>query len=211
MAVFNDIKTISFLRAFHSSFSYLTVFIALVLLPAFVFGQESESGICDRIQIKEITMNAGYGEGNTDDGVYQHILLAVNIGFDLAPYFPLLEHHQGNTLFFLEPEINPVLGPETGVELGISLGIKHRVPLNKRWHIYFMGSSGPHYITVETEDQADGFIFFNSIGTGVSFFLTDRSAVNFEYRFRHASNASTHEPNRGIDSHVGAVGYSLFF
>lgn len=156
-------------------------------------------------------MIAGYGEGNIDDGIYQHTLLSLNIGFDLAPFFSQPERHRGVTSIFLEPKINPVLGPETGVEFGISFGIKYRIPLNETWHVYLMGSVGPHYTSVETEEQADGLIFFDSIGTGLSFFLTKRSAINFEYRFRHASNASTHEPNKGINSHIGAVGYSLFF
>jgi hypothetical protein len=211
MARFSGIKTTFFLRAFHFSLCYPAVFIALTLLPAFAFGQESENCFRDRMQIKEITMTTGYGEGNTDSGVYQHMLLSVGIGVDLATFLPPLEHSRGITSLVVVPEINPVLGPETGVEFGISLGIKHRIPLNKAWHVYFTGSVGPHYITVETEEQADGFIFFNSIGTGVSFFLTARSAINFEYRFRHASNASTREPNGGIDSHMGVVGYSLFF
>ncbi len=211
MAVFSGMRTISFLRAFPSSFCCLAVLIGVIWLPVFAFGQESEISISERLQIEEITMTAGYGEGNTDDGAYQHLQLTVDIGFDLATFFPQLKHHRGVTSLFLAPAINPVISPETGVELGISLGIKHRIPLNKTWHVYFMGSVGPHYISVETEDQADGFIFFDSVGTGVSFFLTDRSAINFEYRFRHGSNASTHEPNRGIDSNIGSVGYSIFF
>ena len=121
------------------------------------------------------------------------------------------EFHRWITSFFLKPKINPVLDPETGAEFGVSLGIKYRYPFNEKLSGYVLGPVGPHYITVETEDQADGFIFFNTIGTGLSFFLTETSAVNLEYRFRHISNASTHVPNGSIDSHIGAIGYSIFF
>ena len=194
-----------------STVFYLTAAIVLIFLPAFAFGQESENTIENGMKLTELTFTAGYGEGQTTEGIYEHILLSINVGFDLAPFFPQLERYRGITSIFLEPKINPVQKPDTGGEFGVSLGIKYRYPLNETWHCYFMGSVGPHYITVETNDQADGFIFFNTVGAGISFFLTDRSAVNLEYRFRHASNASTHEPNNGIDSHIGTVGYSLFF
>ena len=190
---------------------YPMVFIAFILMPAFVSGQESENSIDQRIRISEITMLTGYGEGKTDDGIYRHILMSCNIGFHLPAIFPQPEYSRGVFSFFVEPMIDPILGPETGVEFGMSLGIKYRIPLSDTWHSYFIGAVGPHYITVETENQADGFIFFNSIGAGLSFFLTEKSAINLEYRFRHASNASTHEPNGGIDSHIGAVGYTIFF
>jgi hypothetical protein len=129
---------------FKTSFCCLAICIVFILLPAFALGQTCKNGIEDRIRLTEITMIAGYGEGNIDDGIYHHTLLTLNIGFDLAPFFPQLERHRGITSVFLEPKINPVLGPETGVEFGISFGIKHRISLSETWHVYLMGSVGPH-------------------------------------------------------------------
>jgi len=190
---------------------YLTGVAVIIFSTSHAFGEEAENSVINRMRLTELTLITGYGEGSVPEGTYRHILLICHLGFDLKRFFPQLENHRGVTSFFLEPKINPVLDPDTGVEFGISLGIKYRHPLNEKLSGYVFGSVGPHYITVETENQADGFIFFNTIGAGLSFFLTKTSAVNVEYRFRHASNASTHEPNGGIDSHIGAVGYSLFF
>ena len=120
------------------------------------------------------------------------------------------EHH-GILSLALEPKINPVFNPETDVEIGISFGLKYRYPISERWSVYALGTVGPHLITVQTKDQANGFVFFNTAGAGLSFFLTKKSAVNLEYRFRHVSNAGFKEPNGGIDSHIVAFGYSLFF
>jgi opacity protein-like surface antigen len=64
---------------------------------------------------------------------------------------------------------------------------------------------------VKTSDQANGFIFSDTIGAGLSFFVTEYSAINVEYRLRHMSNAGMEKPNGGIDTHFGTIGYSLFF
>ena len=55
------------------------------------------------------------------------------------------------------------------------------------------------------------FVFLNMIGAGFSFLLTEQSGLSLEYRFRHVSNADIQKPNRGLDSHIAAIGYSLFF
>lgn len=48
-------------------------------------------------------------------------------------------------------------------------------------------------------------------GAGVSYFLTDRTALYGGYRYQHVSNGNTERPNRGFESHTGVAGVSLFF
>jgi hypothetical protein len=84
-------------------------------------------------------------------------------------------------------------------------------PFTDRLSIYIMGSVGPHYISIVTKDQANGFIFSDVIGTGLYYYLSKDSAINVGYRVRHLSNAGLAEPNGGIDTHFGVIGYSVFF
>ena len=194
----------------------LYVFVLAVVVVVMIFSpsalaEETDSGWRSKFSLTESTMIAGFGKGIIAEGSYEHIALIWQLGFDLRPVFSRLEDNRGILTFIIEPEINPVISPENDVEFGISFGLKYKYPFTQKLSGYVLGSVGPHYITVKSTDQANGFIIFNTVGAGFSFFLTEKTALSLEYRFRHISNADTEEPNVGIESHIGAIGYSMFF
>jgi len=191
---------------------FLLIALVLFLMPLSpAFGDSGKSGVLSKFHLTESTMIAGFGKGGFTEGSYQHIALIWHLGFDLKRVFSRLEDNRGILTFIMEPKINLVTNPETDVEFGIGFGLKYRYPLSDKLFGYVLGTVGPHYITVKSTDQANGFIFFNTVGAGFSFSLTEKTALSLEYRFRHISNASTIEPNGGIDSHIVAIGYSVFF
>ncbi len=194
---------------------YIFVLAAVVMgmiSSPLALGEETESGLQSKFSLTESTMIAGFGKGGFTEGSYEHIVLIWHLGFDLKRVFSRLEDNRGILTFIMEPKINPVISPaEKDVEFGISFGLKYRYPLTQKLSGYVLGSAGPHYITVKSTDQANGFIFFNTVGAGFSFSLTEKTALSLEYRFRHISNADTEDPNVGIESHIGAIGYSMFF
>jgi hypothetical protein len=196
---------------FKHHITFLTAVAILLAIPLCALGDQTESGLLDKLSLTESTFVVGYGNGNLSEGDYEHVALIWHLGFDLKHVFTRLQEHRGILSFTLEPKINPVFNPETDVEIGISFGLKYRYPISKTWSVYALGSVGPHLITVQTQDQANGLVFFDTVGAGFSYFLTPKSALNLEYRFRHASNADIKEPNYGIDSHMVLVGYSLFY
>ena len=191
--------------------TFLTAVAILLAIPVCAFGDQTESGLLAKLSLTESTFVVGYGNGSISESAYEHVALIWHLGFDLKHLFARLQDHHGILSFALEPKINPVFNPDTDVEIGVSFGLKYRYPISEIWSVYVLGSVGPHLITVQTKDQANGLVFFNTAGAGLSFFLTKKSAVNLEYRFRHVSNAGIKEPNGGIDSHIVAIGYSLFF
>jgi hypothetical protein len=154
---------------------------------------------------------AGYGTGDVKEGNYEPVLLIWHLGCDLKRFIPELKNYSGTFSIYLEPQINPVFERETDLEFGIGVGLKYLHPVTEKISAYIFGSVGPHYITVETRDQANGFIFSNTIGAGFSFFLTEKSSLNLGYRLRHMSNACTRKPNGGINTHFGTIGYSVYF
>lgn len=190
---------------------FLTAAAILLTLPLCAFGDQAESGLLSKFSLTESTFIVGYGNGNLSEGDYEHVALIWHLGFDLKRLFTRLQEHSGVLSLALEPKINPVFNPDTDVEVGISFGLKYRYPISETWSVYVLGSVGPHLITVQTKDQANGLVFFDTVGAGFAFFLTKQAAINLEYRFRHVSNAGIKEPNGGIDSHIVAIGYSLFF
>ena len=189
------------------------VVLAIILIGAKVYagGNPSDAGSANRL-FTESGVIVGYGTGDiAENKHYEPILLIWHLGIDLKKFFPELENHKGKLTFFLEPQINPVVNSETDIECGIDLGIKYMYPITDRLSPYIMGGVGPHYISVVTKDQANGFIFADTIGAGFYYFITENSAINLGYRFRHMSNAGLADPNSGIDTHSGTIGYSLFF
>jgi len=161
--------------------------------------------------IDEMSVIVGYGRESISEGAYEPVLLIARLEHDLKGQLPFLAAQRGTLSLYLEPQINPVVSPEADWEIGIGLGLKYRYPLSNRIAISVMGSIGPHYVSVVSKDQANGFIFSDTIGGGLSWFLTEKAALSVEYRFRHLSNASIRKPNGGINNHIGTVGYTLFF
>jgi len=160
---------------------------------------------------KEIGFITGYGSASIPEGKYETIPIILHCGMDLSRFFPGLKGHKGLLTAYIEPQVNPVIGPEDDIEAGIGIGLQYQYPVTTFFSLYVNASTGPYYISVDTADQADGFIFGNHVGAGAYFFVNKNIAVNAGYRFRHMSNADTHEPNGGIDSHFGVIGISWFY
>ncbi|MDD5722114.1 MAG: acyloxyacyl hydrolase [Syntrophales bacterium] len=162
--------------------------------------------------VSESGVVMGYGAGDIEEGKCRPLLMIWHVGFNLKEFSPGQSEARGNAIsFFLEPQVNPVVTPSTDVEFGIGIGLKYMHYITDRLSIYCMASVGPHWMTLQTESQANGFVFSDMAGVGLLIFLTYRSALNMEFRARHLSNASLAEPNGGVNSCFGAVGYSVFF
>ncbi|MCG6534266.1 MAG: acyloxyacyl hydrolase [Syntrophales bacterium LBB04] len=153
----------------------------------------------------------GIGTGTIQEGRYQPALLIWHVGFDLKKDFPGLTTHRGSLSAFFEPQFNPSHNPDNNFEFGIGVGIQYRYPLTEKIWGYLLGSIGPHYISLVTESQANGFIFSDTLGGGLYYFLSEGSAINIGYRFRHMSNAGLRYPNGGINTDILTVGYAIFF
>lgn len=153
----------------------------------------------------------GFGTGTIEEGHYQTVLLIWHLGINMDRVFPSLKTHKGKLTFYIEPQVNPVVEPESDYEFGVGLGFQYQYPIMEKLSAYVLAGVGPHYISVVTDDQANGFTFSDTAGVGLYYHLTDRSAINVGYRFRHLSNAGIQEPNGGIESHFGVIGYSVFF
>ena len=200
----------------NSNFKMLTVLIAIlavIFLSTGVYAEETspDPGSAHDRLFTESGIVTGFGSGSIAEGDYQPILLIWHLGIDLKKLFPELKNQKGKLTFFLEPQVNPVVNPKTDFECGIGLGFKYMYPVTDKLSPYIMGGVGPHYISAVTKDQANGFIFADTIGIGFYYFITEKSAINLGYRFRHLSNAGLADPNSGIDTHSGTIGYSVFF
>jgi opacity protein-like surface antigen len=64
---------------------------------------------------------------------------------------------------------------------------------------------------LEIREIRSDFTFLLWGGAGISYFVTDQTAVYGGYRYQHVSNGNTERPNRGFESHTGVLGVSFFF
>ena len=183
----------------------------MLVPPSCGAGAKTESVFQIDFSLSEATFIVGYSHGSMSAQDYEPISLICHLGYNLKRIFSGLQNHRGMLSGFLEPQINPVFKPRTDVEFGIGFGLKYMHPLTESLSGYVMVSLGPHYITIQNPDQNNGFIFCDTAGAGFAFFLTSKTAVNLEYRFRHMSNAGIKKPNNGVNTHMLAIGYTVFF
>jgi hypothetical protein len=162
------------------------------------------------LPVSESGVVVGYGAGDIAEGEYRPFLIIWHVGFNLKEFPSGRSDGRENALsWYLEPQINPSFSPRTDVEFGVGVGLKYMHHITDKLAAYAMASVGPHWITLQTSDQANGFIFADTLGVGLSIFVTDRSALNLEFRARHLSNGGLAMPNGGINSCFGAVGYGV--
>lgn len=160
-----------------------------------------------------IEVTTGYLEAKIKEkDRYEGIPLFVSFDFDAKPFFSKLGVNPiGKLDFVCEPFINTIIEPNNNVEMGLNSLIKYVYPLTKRWQPYVKGGLGVVYMTQHTREQSTQYNFLSQVGGGVYTFLNDNTALNFEYRYRHLSNASFKHPNKGINTDLFLGGISFFF
>ena len=159
----------------------------------------------------EVGFLTGFGYGTVTEGDYLPVPLIVHLGADMRRWFPSLTGNRGVLTVFLEPQVNPVFGYETRLEAGASLGLKYRYPLTDALSVYGLYSAGFLFLTADTVDQANGLNFANSVGAGISVRIMPGAALDLGFRIRHVSNADLREPNCGIDSYIGTIGFMFTY
>lgn len=143
------------------------------------------------------------------DNGYAPILIQANLRFPLIKNNGL---HQAT--LYVQPQFNPVK-PITGYggflfEAGVNLGIAYEYYIPQKAILFFGGGVGPHYINVNTDLQANGFIFSDNVFAGVHQIVSRDFMLTYQVKFRHISNAGLQSPNGGIDNFFAGLGLSYF-
>jgi len=153
----------------------------------------------------------GIGYGTVTEGNYLPVPLIVHLGTDTKRWFPSLREHRGILTAFMEPQFNFVTGKDCDVEGGVAFGMKYRYPVNDVLSLYGLVSLGILYITVTTVDQVNGFNFVDAVGVGVNYAIMPGAALDLGFRLRHVSNANLRDPNNGIDTYMGTIGFMISY
>lgn len=97
--------------------------------------------------------------------------------------------------------------------IGFTPKIKYTFVALERVRPYVEFSGGPFWTDLagRIPEESSQFNFILTAGIGVSYFLTNQTALNVGYRFQHISNAGTQYPNLGLNSSLPFGGFSFFF
>ena len=123
--------------------------------------------------------------------------------------FPVFSKAEKRLQFYTEPQFAITFPPEeipTAFEFGANLGIQFDLWKSERQMIRLAGGVGPHYISLETAIQHQGFLFSDNIEIGYYQHLQKNWGFQIKGRFRHLSNANLWKPNKGLDNFFVMLG-----
>lgn len=135
----------------------------------------------------------------------------VGVRASLLPFAPLGPGGLHGALEIgLEPIYQRYQGPVTAFYAGLGLfGRYHFLSLGRFVpYLEIAGAAGATDLRIR--EIRSEFSFWLGGGPGVSFFLSDTTAIYAGYRLVHVSNGNTERPNGGFEAHTGVVGVSFF-
>lgn len=114
--------------------------------------------------------------------------------------------------FYAETQLTTAADPVDGeqeYEGGLNFGVRYSQPLVKDLFVTGAIGAGPHFISVETDLQANGFIFSDNFEMGLAYNVPSiMTQFQLRARWRHISNAGLEEPNGGIDNGFLIFGFA---
>jgi len=164
--------------------------------------------------LQGIEFFTGFGWGKLrEKGNYHLTPFLVDFDLDLKPLTQKLNFNPRQLLQFqIEPFISFVSEPDTNAEIGTSFLLKIGI-LPQTWKLqpFILAGPGIVYITQKTREQSTQFNFIEQVGGGVHYFFKKNIAFTVERRWRHLSNASIRNPNKGITTNFVFTGISYKF
>jgi lipid A 3-O-deacylase len=162
-----------------------------------------------------VSPEAGYGrQFNIEDKrVFTGVEL-VNVGVRVGwlPFGPLGPGPlHGSFELGLEPLYQRYTQPHDAFFAGLGLTGRYHFLSLGRFVPYVEAAALAGGTDLRIREIASDFTFLVWAGTGMAFFVTDRTALYGGYRFQHVSNGNTEAPNRGFETHTGVAGVSFFF
>lgn len=118
----------------------------------------------------------------------------------------------GNLEVLFEPMAAHYFQPFSASAFGGSLVLKYNFLSFGRWMPFWDGGAGMLWtdLAPRIPEQSTQFNFILQTGPGVSYFVSEHTAVTFGVRFHHISNSGIGERNIGLNAWLFNVGVSFF-
>lgn len=187
------------------------ILVLLLLFPACLKSQEYEKRIANRAS-GGFQAELGVPTQYLRPGWHRYWLTVVGGSI----YFPI---YKSQSFFNIGMEFYPnvatgMKGPYREWEVGLNVRLNFNFSLSNRDLIAFKAASGPHYITVEANRQADGFVFsdYFLLSYKRGFPISNDNHLYFEMYtgLRHVSSAGINMPTDGINNWIIGIGIGKF-
>ena len=136
---------------------------------------------------------------------------SVNFGWVFTNVVAPDKWYRGNPELLVELFGGAQFRPNDRYFVGLTPMIRYNFATGSRWVPFVEGGVGLSATNIDDVDLTGTFQFNVQVGTGIHYFLSDRTALTLQYRWLHFSNAGMHDPNHGTNTQMFLVGASWFF
>jgi predicted porin len=103
------------------------------------------------------------------------------------------------------------INPNASDVYGLSAVIRYNFAADGPWVPYVDGGFGVAYTDIGEPDLSSRFQFITQFGAGARYFFRQSTALIFQYRWFHLSNAGIEKPNNGTNTQMFYLGLDWFF
>jgi len=164
--------------------------------------------------LQEIGAMIGYGLAHeifgTRDGRRQYLILNPRWGMFLTGVIGKVPY-KGALEFLVEPIAMFQFEPNNRYALGLSALLRYNFwTPSRRVTPFFDAGGGVMWTNLGLPDLGSNFNFQLQFGPGLHVHFNRGTALTFQYRFHHISNAETAKPNFSINSSLLLIGVTFF-
>ncbi|MCX5904187.1 MAG: acyloxyacyl hydrolase [Proteobacteria bacterium] len=172
--------------------------------------QAADEGPLSQKGTKQLGVNIGYG----------YTLSNRDIRFaPVSPYFGYVftdpvgnGWYRGTVEGIVEGDFNYVFKGQKRHASGVTfLGRYNLLSKHECWRPYIQAGVGMVGTNLSMHHFGSDFNFTSNLGAGIQYFWNPCNAVNFEWRYKHISNAGINQHNVGLNMSMLLVGYSHTF
>lgn len=158
------------------------------------------------------TVGAGFGVRVFGTSVAHDLALAsVNAGWVFTDVMASDKWYRGNLELLTELFGGEQFKPNGRYFIGLTPLIRYNFATGSRLVPFVEVGAGVSSTNIDGPDLTGNFQFNIQVGTGIHYFLSDRTALTVQYRWLHFSDAETRLPNNGTNTEMFYVGVSWFF
>jgi len=192
----------------------VTSLLVLYFMPCLSSAQENDTPIFNKAK-SQWTFSAGLGKtyiglGDTKTSVEEYDFI-LKYGYFLSEEKGS-SWHRGRHEILFEIPFYYVTKPKSAIMVGVNiLACWNFTSASKTVIPYIFAGGGPIYTNLDIPDLGAEFNGNYQAGTGFHYFLTSNTAIDFNIRYHHISNAGTAKPNIPLNSIKTLMGISLFW
>ncbi len=135
-------------------------------------------------------------------------------GLQLLPKWGLFiadfDRVKGALAFEVEPMVGMFFTPSQAVQAGVNVLFTYNFETGTKLIPFFSMGAGFLYTDLRVNELGSRFNASPQGGPGIKYMLNDNTALSFQSRIHHISNAGTASPNRGIDSVLFLMGLDFY-